>query len=197
VKIKIEQLKAALKFFNEKAEKLSNLSFTESVRKHNTGLSITATRNGDGDLVSTSERRGPKSESIDAFVLTFRFFIQNNERCSLKRMAEYYESMQIGSSFKREFQEIRTLTNKFLDAVPDLHVEIDGRLMTRREIVEMVIYGNLSHANEKKRAIYQSWTRSEISQDILDYTFVFILSRVTLPIRELQDLNLRVLATLN
>ena len=192
-----DQLKAALEFYNEKAEKLLSLSFTESVRKRKTGLLISATRNADGDLVSTSERRGPPPESIDAFVLTFRFFIQNNEKCSIGKMAELYGSSKIETKFKEEFTEIRTLTNDFLDTVPDLHIEIDDRLMTRREIVEMVIYGDLSHANERKRAVHQSWTRSDISRDVLNYTFVFILSRLTLPIRELRDLNLRVLAMLN
>jgi hypothetical protein len=191
------QLKAALEFYNEKAEKLLNLSFTESVSKRKTRLSISATRNSDGILVSTSERKGPPSESIDAFVLTFRFFIQNNEKCSIGKMAELYSSSNIEMNFKEEFLEIRTLTNDFLDTVPDLHIAIDDRLMTRREIVEMVIYGDLSHANDKKRAIHQSWTRSEISRDILNYAFVFILSRLTLPIRALRDLNLRVLAMLN
>jgi hypothetical protein len=191
-----DQLKAALEFYNEKAEKLLNLSFTKSVSKRKTGLSISATRNVDGVLVSTSERRGPDSESIDAFVLTLRFFLQDNDNCSLRRMAHCYESPHIAVDFKDEFTEIRTLTKNFLDSVPDLHIEYDKRHMTRREIVEMVIYGSLAHANAQKHQIHRKWASCEVSQNVLNYVFVFILSRLTLPIREIRDLNHKVLATL-
>jgi len=65
----------SLRFFNKKADKLLGLSFTKSVFGESTRLEISME---DGGPLKVC-RWGPGDEATDAFVLTFRFFIQDNE----------------------------------------------------------------------------------------------------------------------
>ena len=71
-----------LKLFNEKADKLESLSFTYGLADN--GVTISAKI---GQAVE-SHRQGPDEESTDAFVLTMRFFVQDNESISLRNMAK-------------------------------------------------------------------------------------------------------------
>ncbi len=80
-----------IRLFNEKAEKLKRCSFTSTVFNQKTGVHISAKK---GEPVRI-ERNGPNEEAIDAFVLTFRFFIQNNEKISFRNLAELYNKLPI------------------------------------------------------------------------------------------------------
>ena len=62
-----------LLLFNDKTDKLENLSFTKELG--NSGVTISGKL---GQSVQ-AQRHGPDDESIDAFVLTMRFFVQDNE----------------------------------------------------------------------------------------------------------------------
>lgn len=55
--------------FNEKADKLEGLSFTKSLQS--SGVTIS----GKLGKPVQAQRQGPDDESIDAFVLTMRFFV--------------------------------------------------------------------------------------------------------------------------
>ena len=80
---------AALDLFNEKARKLEGLSFTRILASQKTGVTLSWK---EGDPV-TIERSGPDDEAIDAFVLTLRFFIQDNESTSLRNLANLYAGL--------------------------------------------------------------------------------------------------------
>ena len=92
-----------LELFNEKAEKLARLSFIETIFKYNSGVSIKISKRDDGLYDLIQERRGPLEEAIDAFVLTIRFFIQDNEPISFRRLAEIYDMAPIEKKLKEEF----------------------------------------------------------------------------------------------
>lgn len=91
----------SLSLFNEKASKLSRLSFTKEIFKCSTGVTIKINRKNDGFYELTQERRGPFEEAIDAFVLTIRFFIQDNESVSLRNIAKIYEVAPIELKLKK------------------------------------------------------------------------------------------------
>jgi len=58
---------------------------------------------------------GPDQENIDAFVLTFRFFIQNNEASSFANLSKIYESTSISNHHRAAFQMVRRDLNNYLD----------------------------------------------------------------------------------
>lgn len=45
----------------------------------------------------------PNQHAIDEFVLTFRFFVQDNENSSFRNMTHLYEKMPISQNLKDEF----------------------------------------------------------------------------------------------
>src|SRR5581483_10285452 len=105
----------ALRLFNEKAEKLESLSFTSVITKQTTGVMFSGSNTEAGSFMSM-ERFGPSSESIDAFVLTFRFFIQNNEVSSFRSMVNVYDSGLFSTPLSTEWRDLRADLNRALDS---------------------------------------------------------------------------------
>ena len=74
----LSNLVTILELFNEKADKLLRSHFLKSaLTELRISYSMETTPNGE---VYKTEYHGPDSEATDAFVLTFRYFIQNNEK---------------------------------------------------------------------------------------------------------------------
>ena len=89
--MKNSEIIKSLLLFNEKADKLERLSFIETIFKYDSGASITINKRDDGLYDLIQERRGPLEEAIDAFVLTMRFFIQDNEPISFRNLTKLYD----------------------------------------------------------------------------------------------------------
>jgi hypothetical protein len=135
-----------LRLFSQKAEKL---------------LSSTAARRSLGPI-SASHRHhyeegisgsysGPDGEAVDAFVLTLRFFIQDNESVSLARMRTLYDEVAPPDLATR-FHRICKQLNNFLDQPTPLSVA-EGSQLTRRQVLDYFVYGDFAHANSEKRAL--------------------------------------------
>lgn len=140
--------KEALELFVEKTNKLKSLSFTTEAQKAKLKVSW---HNATG--IMRSELTGPNVEQVDAFILTFRFFIQENEPCSFRWLAKnVLDDPGVSDHWKQEFSKARAGYNQYLDEYPSFPAIIEGEpLLTRREIMEMFVYGDLSHVNKKKR----------------------------------------------
>ncbi len=173
-----------LKFFNEKAEKLKNLSFTKiTLFKQQSSVSISAKV---GKPVNV-RRKGPDEEAIDAFVLTFRFFIQDNEKSSFRNLKKTYEGLPIPQQKKDLFNLVRKWLNEFLDSNSIL--VINGKPLSNRHILEVFIYGGLSHANEEKKKEYDMWMSNPILKPLVENEFVYILGAVLQYILYIKSLN--------
>lgn len=158
----------ALNLFNEKVEKLLNLSFVQQFIQEGNVAGMKATRRDDNSFFVQDTSRGPSSESIDAFVLTIRFFIQNNEECSLMNLAKHYQGATVGIESATLFLENRKGFNADLDELTgiamDEHKNIimsdseDG--LTRDEVFDICVYGGLSHANRSKKEKYDAFNNT-------------------------------------
>lgn len=168
----------ALELFNEKASKLFSLNFVKEVTYPKTGVLISGAKNEKGSLDWTVTRKGPSQDSIDAFVLTFRFFIQDNEKSSFKNIASIYEELDNDQFSKNGFNAARKYINDFLDSLCAFNVTHNGKHITNREIMETFVYGGLAHANEKKQIIFKEWMEFPPSAALFEAAFVFILVRV-------------------
>ena len=168
-----------LEVFNETYEKLLSLSFTRNLE--NLSISI-ACLNGDikpiildeegslqGKITLTSkenqklyiEVKGPKGEEIDSFILTFRLFIQNNERVSIKNISDIYEKQVSNIDYVNKIRVIRNNLNSYLDEIVQNSRNIANRneriTITRREIIDSIIYGLYAHYKADKRDFYENY----------------------------------------
>jgi len=186
-----------LELFNEKAEKLARLSFVETIFKYNSGVSIIINKRDDGLYDLTQERRGPLEEAIDAFVLTIRFFIQDNEPISLRRLAKTYEMAPIEKKLKEEFILLKNQINKYLDSNLSIAININNNeeILTHREILNTIIYGGLSHTNPKKKKKYDFWMKSPLKA-MIENDFVCSLAILFEDIKSICDLNKIIIKTL-
>jgi len=188
---------AALKLFNEKAEKLANLSFIQELTAPNTGVTIAGKQQDDGTVAVTSELRGPSQEAVDAFVLTFRFFIQNNERSSLRNIAAVYDSAPLDKALKDRFRSARDSINKLLDS-PNLgNIKHNDVHPTNREIMDVFIYGGLAHASPNKHELFRQWMAFPPAAVLFQNTFTLILGNLLQGIMYITRLNQKAIQQLS
>ena len=93
------------RLFRQKAEKLLESTFAKEMAKP-TGVDINWTEEGQVAL-----HRGPNQESIDAYLLTFRFFIQGNESISFRNMGENFLKNINDEDLFKKFEEARAALN--------------------------------------------------------------------------------------
>ena len=177
-----EDIISSLKLFNEKASKLGSSNF---LKKAASGQ-IVRLKAGPGfpiEVVGDS----PDQENIDAFVLTFRFFIQNNEACSFGNLSKVYESESISDHHRAAFQMVRKDLNNYLDG-PCAVVEAHG-VNTKRKVMEIFIFGGLSHARKDLKYVYDKWINDERLRPLILLEFVLILRTVWAAIDFVASLN--------
>jgi len=157
-----DQIIKSLKLFNEKVNKLSSSRFVKSIGLPGGGFKMSGKPNAAGIMEYKAERKGPDDEAIAAAALTFRFFVQDNERISLRNISRYYADNLIDDSLSKQYEEIRNELNDFLDNERYSVFKGNQTRLTRRELLDTFLYGDLAHANEAKYDLIQSWKRSEM-----------------------------------
>ena len=162
--------------YREKSKKLLDSTFAEEMKKPN-GVNITWTEEG-----QISCHTGPNQEFIDAYLLTFRFFIQGNESVSFKNMGKNFEYPEINQSYLHRFNEVREVLNEYLDGKTMFVV---SEPLTRRKLMETFIFGDLGHANrEEKRNEFLKWSKNELMIELMKNEFRDILARVLIAINQ-------------
>jgi hypothetical protein len=166
--------------YREKARKLLESTFAKEMAKP-TGLDISWTDEG-----MTALHRGPTQESIDAFLLTFRFFIQGNESISFRNMGKNFKEGIGDDDLYRSFQNAREALNEFLDS--DSNFNVQG-MVSRRKLMDVFIFGDLSHSNYKeKRLNYKSWASNEFMVELMNNEFRLIIGKVLIVIAHVDKL---------
>ena len=139
-----------LERFNEKVDRLRQGGFTEESAG---GGAILEWRKGEG---WNSIHVGAASKTVEATVLTLRFFVVSNEDTSLRKMAELYPKLNIEPRLSTRFCKIRDQVNSYLDAPSNLSISEEGP-MTHGDIFDVFINGDLAHANNAEaEATYRS-----------------------------------------
>ena len=176
----------SLKLFNEKAEKLKSYNFTKNIISDGFGITISAKE----DEPVNIETRFPTNESIEAFILTLRFFIQDNEISSFRNLAKVYSNLPSYRDEKRAFFNTRDELYDFLNS-PDksLNIKINTKEFSNKEIFEIFIYGGLAHANKSKKKIYDEWMANPMLKPITENAFINVMSGILQCILHVQELN--------
>lgn len=179
-----------LRLFNEKAAKLLGLRFTEALQRND--LQVKQTYHPDRGW--TAMRTGPGAEEIEAFVLTMRFFVQNNEGISIANMAEVYTSLPVSQGLRDAVANTRAKLNDFLDTKSEVIWQHEHVL--RRRILEVFLYGSLAHANREKKIVYDAWAADHRQFPLFEAEFIFICSGVLQAIVWMQTDNEKALQQL-
>lgn len=139
-----------------------------------------------------AEVTGPDHESVAAFVLTIRFFLQDQDKISFRKIADVYDAPSTPAGLAADYRQVREAINDFLDG-PSMF-NINGQLVTRRDLMEVFLYGGLSHANESKRATYEAWRASPLPIfPMMENEFVATLATVCMCVRQVQEMNVALL----
>ncbi|MGB2964482.1 MAG: hypothetical protein WBB69_10910 [Anaerolineales bacterium] len=163
----------AIELFVEKAEKLKTVDFVKSPKLAQFHWSW-----NQGN--ETVEITGPRSQDIDALILTYRFFFDQKEHCSFRWLAEnVLNDSDLSEKWKNGFCELRDSINNYLDSYPSIKVKNDSypSPMTNLEIKDLFLYGNLSHAtwNMENRNKFKQWMSHRATKGLLTSQFVEIL----------------------
>lgn len=185
-----EDLKA-LELFNRKAEILRHSTFMKFLVERGTGITIS----GGKGKPTRAETKWPNDEARDAFILTFRFFIQKKEKSSFRKMAKVYENLPISQEKKQSFKDARNKFNDYLDSKSP--ITFRGQGITYREIIKVFLYGEFAHANEKKKAIFDQWMSYPLMNVLIYNEFIYILGNVMYIIACVQDLTEEVIKELS
>ncbi|MFX1501710.1 MAG: hypothetical protein ACFFDH_12160, partial [Promethearchaeota archaeon] len=132
------------KFFNFYFKEVKGINFKQSWKKLPEGGVMSH------NFPETSE------EILSAYILPFRFFIQKNEKCSIRYLGEkiipqlecdFYEQVV-------EFKKIRRVINSFLDSPPGIRLKFKWgseqlEFQTNNDIKNCFIYGHYAHAEDK------------------------------------------------
>lgn len=175
----------ALNLFNEKAERLRQGNFAKRVFSQPSGVTI----KGEEGKPVVASRHGPDQDAIDAAVLTYRFFIQDNEDSSLRNMSTMYPEMPTSAHLSANFLDARKKFNDYLDGPLGINLAINGKVLTRRDVYDTFIYGSLAHAKEQKEAQFKRWQANEILFPLLENEFVVTLAQLMDILWYMQILN--------
>jgi hypothetical protein len=92
----------ALALFVEKANRLLSGRFVQYIQEHGgPSYKISFERGKDTEV----EIKAPDQEAIDAFILTFRFFIQKNERISFRGLTKVLDDDGLSDEWKQGFSQ--------------------------------------------------------------------------------------------
>ncbi len=160
----------AFQLYIEKADKLRNSNFVKRIT-NSSGITLSA---GVGKPTTIS-KRGPDDENIDAFILTFRFFIQDNELISLRNISMLFKAAVDMEVEATNVDNAREHLNNYLNG--NTMFDINGPI-SRRVLMDTFIYGGLSHANPPKKKQYDSWSGIGVIFPFMQNEFSIILYEV-------------------
>lgn len=180
----LDKIAGAFRLFNEKADKLVRLSFLDKMNHPDSGVSISFNAE-EGEFVK-EVRRGPEEEAIDAFVLTFRYFIQDKEATSFANMEKLYLGAPLDPGLQKKFVTIRKEVNEYLNKPTNL--KLNEETFTNRRLMEIFIFGGFSHANEEKRRVYKTLMGS-MGGLLFENEFLRILRDIHIAIAYMKSLN--------
>lgn len=187
---KISVALRALRLFNEKADELEESLFTKRILTERSGVEINAHQVESG-MALRATRFGPDKESIKAFVLTFRFFVQDNEPSSFRNMAGFYNDPDLPFNpwTRRRFNSARDAVNADLDA--HSFAQVNNQRLTNREIFEVFLWGGLAHAYAKKgrKETYDMWKAVPGFFQLMENDFVYTLARILNAIFYIRELS--------
>jgi hypothetical protein len=174
-----------LRLFNQHADRLLRLSFFEKTRGG--GAILDWNRGGGWEQVFV----GPDEEAFEAFMLTLRLFMQDNDRISLRKLRKALEGDPGAAGLLTEVSEHCAALNEFLDMNTEMGIT-EGELLTFREILNIFVYGGYAHLDPKYRPTYEA-IRSGAFYPMFQVYLVHVLKTFSKCVRSIRDANVTAL----
>lgn len=160
-----------LELFVEKADILETRNFYRLVAKNGISLNIKWTAGQAMEARAIS----PDSEALAALIVTFRMFIQRNDRISISRLGDLLVDPSLSEDWKAQFCDVRDKVNQGLDKAYPISIMVNGLTPTAREIMDVFIYGDIAHTNELKRQTFLKWKQIPVAFSLLHHVFLEIM----------------------
>lgn len=190
-KMEIRKFVDQLNRFNRKAQRLRATNFTKWMKKNQLTASVSL-------MGEKSKSRVPSSDSIEAFVLTFRFFIQRRDGISFDEIEKKYKNFLLSKSLINSLHFYFRAVKDELNKKPSVRVigEPDISKITNRELLEIFIYGYLSHENREKHEIFRKIWNDPVLKSYYWFNFLSTLGVICFYILKISDLNKQVMREL-
>jgi hypothetical protein len=182
--------KEILELFNEKVEHLFSLSAVDYLRNWKPEAIVEFVRDHGWDSVFG----GPSEEQTDAFVLTMRFFIQDNEPISLRNMRNRYPNIAVTPELVNDALVSIDELNAFLDQPTQIAIDENGPL-THRDVMDIFVYGSYAHSNRDFRKIYSELSTTPFFP-IIQVDFQSVLISFIQTLAKLKEKNTAILGEL-
>jgi hypothetical protein len=176
---------ARLELYNERAVKLEASSFLQSVLDSRITLRLLE------KPFRVVREGGPEQDSMEAFVLSLRLFVQDRDGLSFRRIKNFYDKIAVSRQLKDEVGEICIRLNRYLDGSSPLVV--NDYSISRRELLTVWMNGELAHVNTKHRARLEEWTVKEDIRPFFQYEFETVITRVAGAVEAVRKVNDRAL----
>ena len=172
---------------NDKADKLLRQPF---LRVESIGVRMSWHR--DRPVLESSVDE-PSETEIDAFVLTARFFCQDRDGISFRRLDEdVYTRPGIPRDLAGLYRLSRDGFNAFLSSPTG--TSVDGRAWTSGEVLDIGLYGDLAHVNADKRAVLKAWGQMQAGGHLMRFWFLNALVELASMVRFVRAINEQLLA---
>lgn len=184
-----------LRLFNEKADRLERRSICRRIMKNDFSVAVFVDEEGHLRELVTEDL---DEEALDAFALTYRFFVQPRDKISLDQIAELYRSLHqvdpaIVARVDVRARAVATTRDSFAGFA---YSDIDR--LTKGDVVDHFLYGDLAHSKPEHVERYQRHmtTWSGIRTYAI-YAFVTLVGETTNAFMEIRDINSEVIETLS
>jgi len=184
------ETRLTLELLVEKANLLKSINFDEHMKNIGLGFKISKT---DGDE-SIIEFGLPDEEKRNSFILTFRFFYQEEETISFSKLRRFLNDPELSDEWKSGVSKVRKVYFKYLKSHSDYSVELFDGHPTRQEMLDTVLYGGVAHAYPEKIQQLRTWTRDDIRANVLLQEFTAMLLQILAFISNIGELSERELA---
>jgi ribosomal protein L30 len=192
----IERQLETLRRFNRRVGRLENSRFWKRYenqqpevisRMENMQIEQTGTTTFDLTGRIFSSLKDFDRDDLDAFVLTYRMFTQNNDPISIGALARIYGSTWVPKEAQNCFEEARRHLNEH--AAQRASVTFGEQVITVGQVVDIVVYGGLAHSNRAKATIFEAWEKSGIMGFIWADFFAYLrqFMRVAKYLRSLNE----------
>ncbi len=182
-----------LGLFNEQAEVLKTSRFSQEIFGKEIQVHIQMKREEDGTGIMMAQLDGPDDETLKAFALTYRFFVQDNEDISIRNVFKLYESLPIDDDYRQKYQTVRTEIRKLFDTETCLNE--DGKRLTSKDIYIAFLYGTLAHLTHRKT--WKRWMAIPPFGLVAKFDVLGTFANMVNAVAYIQVLNREVLAILH